>query len=219
MIYVKDEEKSGCARSRGVSDECPEQIGERIKIRGKKRTTGGIRGRPRKTTQLFGGDDSDEDLDLVEGVPDVEGDEEEEGEAGATPAGGKKEEKSAREYDKFTSWFTKFAEKNGAKRRRYTELFVVPTGFLSSSKFKCRLVLKRLLYDCCRMIYFNEFRCTFHAMFYAIYILDGVYQCYRHLPLRFCLSFIQTAFLLYLLSGPKYQMGVAWRRLIKMWNF
>ena len=36
-MYMKDEEKSGCARSRGISDECPEQIGERIKIKGKRR--------------------------------------------------------------------------------------------------------------------------------------------------------------------------------------
>ena len=130
MIYLRDEEKSGCARCRGVSDECPEQIGERIKVRGKKRQpTGAGRGRPRKTaanaaassstsssTNPLYEDDSDEDLDTLDGVPDVEGEEETEGGSGG--GGGKKEEKSQREYDKFTTWFTKFAEKNGAKRRR-----------------------------------------------------------------------------------------------------
>ena len=87
MVYVRDEDKSGSARTRGVTDECPDQIGEKIKIRGKKRQpTGGSRGRPRKTTSassststtmtttnsLFD-DESDEDLDAIDGVPDVEG--------------------------------------------------------------------------------------------------------------------------------------------------
>ena len=70
---------------------------------------------------MFGDADSDEDLDAIDGTPDVEG--EDDADPNKLVAGGaapvKKEEKSQKEYDKFTSWFTKFAEKNGAKRRRY----------------------------------------------------------------------------------------------------